>query len=145
MDSFWNDQRPENPWIHEFLGQPETGKRRRSGGGTPPPAEPAPDACEVSLTDVALEDVAESEHFELLHGVPVAGTAVAVRFQRQPGRILVETRADRIALGYLPLKYLGLRRCTDQGWIYAGRITVSTGGDSPVIRVNLSPVQRPAN
>ncbi len=103
------------------------------GGGT----GGKPDKCDVTLTDLALEDVALSAYFTEQKKLPPEKTKVRVKDKLVGGRVAVETEGG-VVIGNVPTAYNYLRQCISQGWAYKGKVSSSSSGKIPKVRVDLT-------
>lgn len=115
-------------------GRPEKGGGGGSGGGGS-----GGDNCEMVISGMMLEDVANCEYFLNHESVPRAGTQVQARERLVKGRVAVETTVNSEVVGYVPTRYNYLRACMTDGWQYSGRVVEATGGQLPKVKVDLSP------
>ena len=115
-------------------GRPEKGGGGSSGGGGS-----GGDNCEMVISGMMLEDVANCEYFLNHDLVPKAGTQVQARVRLVKGRVAVETTVKGEVIGYVPTKYNYLRACMTDGWQYSGNVVEATGGQLPKVKIDLSP------
>lgn len=119
------------------------GRPKGGGGAGSQPATSGVSQCERAHGDIPLEEVARCEYFKAHERVPPVDTPVSVRSKLQGGRLAVEAVKTQEVIGYLPTKYLYLRKCIQQGWTYGGQVLASSSGKSPVVRIDLAPISKP--
>ena len=132
--------------FSDYTGEkePPTGKPAKGGGKTSTAGSSSGgNQCERAHGDISLEEVARCDYFKSHKGVPSVDTLIAVRKKLEGGRLAVETAEDSEVVGYLPTRYLYLRKCMQQGWTYVGHVLASSGGKSPIVRVDIAPDKRP--
>jgi hypothetical protein len=95
------------------------------------------DKCDITLSDLALEEVALSEYFTKHKSPPAEKTKVRLREKLVDGRLAVETEIGEV-IGYVPTAYNYLRQCVSQGWKYHGKVSASSTGKVPKVKVDLA-------
>ena len=96
------------------------------------------DKCDVTISGLALEEVALSEYFSAHKKTPPDKSKVRVREKLVDGRVAVETESGGEVIGYVPTAYNYLRQCVSQGWSYNGEVSKSSSGKIPKAQIDLA-------
>lgn len=123
--------------THTFTDYPGSSGGRpdgKGGGG----GRGKTDKCDMTLTDLSLEEVALSAYFTAHKKPPPENTKIRIRGKLVDGRVAVETESDGEVIGYVPTAYNYLRQCISQGWTYMGNVSSSSSSKVPKVQVNLT-------
>jgi hypothetical protein len=113
------------------------GRPNANGGGGRGGGSGKSDKCDISVEDLQLEEIALSDYYTKNKEPPPEKTKVRVREKLVDGRVAVETDGGEV-IGYVPTAYNYLRQCISQGWKYRGKVSSSSTGKLPKLKVDLA-------
>ena len=117
-------------------GAGTSGGGTSTGGGLAAGGQGAGVSCGADI-DVDLQEVGTSQYFAAHNVTPPPDTAVRVRPSLVGGRIGVEASDTSEVVGVLPTDHNYLLRCLNEGYTYAGRVSLSLDAPFPRVRVEL--------